>query len=116
MDVYALLLVATGFSALCAAVCGFVAFTGAPMRVRRRADEALAATDRVATQFELFRSEVKGVLDSIEVESENVRKQRNRISGQQRRQPEAAVPQTREELVAHYRRGMTGQVGGDGLS
>ncbi len=65
-----------------ALACGAVALArGAPARLERIADGALRQATAAAEHVDTFRVEIGTVLESIEVEREEVRRQRRRLSG-----------------------------------
>ncbi len=65
---------------------------GAPARLERSCDSALRQASAAAEQVDLFRVEIGTVLESIETEREEVRRQRRRLSSSESKAEERNGP------------------------
>ncbi len=99
--------VALAVSVVALALGALALARGAPARLERVADGALRQATTAAEHVDSFRVEIGTVLESIEVEREEVRRQRRRLSsseskGEERNGPPDGMPdpQDREAYAA----------------
>jgi len=84
------------------AVSGFVLARGAPSELSRSTRALLDEFTAIKGEWTAQRASFDAMLDSIHTERDNVRKSQNRLSARTQ-QSERPVPQSRDEMLAHYR-------------